>query len=71
MVVAVSTPWENWQREKAKREGKEELKEDNTYKKLGEYCSHPKEKRALGGGLPEEGGKYIVCLLCGRILNDT
>ena len=56
------TPWEKWQEEKNRRK-RVTSRIDNTYKKLGEYCTHPLNKRAMEKG-------WLVCLLCGKILNE-
>jgi len=61
--MSSKTPLERWKEEKARREGKILDPNDMSYKKLGEPCSHPPQKRAKEGG-------WIVCLLCGKILNE-
>lgn len=61
-VIMAKTPLERWKEEKNKKDGKV-TEEDLSYKKIGEPCNHPPVKRVREGG-------YVICLLCGRILND-
>lgn len=60
------TPWEKWQEEKKRLQGGTGVP-DTSYKKLGESCTHPVDKREV-----EEGkfGKYVICLLCGAEVGE-
>jgi len=72
-MAADLTPWEKWQKEKARLAAGEVQNDaplnpalvDNSsvYKKPGEYCSHPEDLCAVMSG-------YKVCGACGQVIAE-